>query len=258
MLPRSRADAIAAFLSGAGSAGGAQADPDLSLGNFRSSSRAGSLGHLLTGVLHGVRVDFAAGANGAGTGSLEATDVSSLRWTPPGGTPGGAVAIADGEQKLLEGSDPSKFVLVTRTSADDLSGVAGVELVPVFNDVIAQADQGPSKPVQYRLVVLKNGPHQAVRALRVWLGDCTHVVAIALEQPASQPDGAFQTVASATTAPTGVTFVSPTSAVHADAIAVGTLNPNDQVGIWIRRDATAAVATPRAELGIAFSYTAVG
>ena len=85
-----------------------------------------------------------------------------------------------------------------------------------------------------------------------------HAVAIAVEEPASQPDGAFQTIADEQTAPKGVSFVSPTSDVHVDVISVATLGPSEQVAIWVRRSLAAATASARSRLGIEWSYRAVG
>lgn len=258
---RTRADALSMYLTGAAGAGGVQADPDLSLGGHRSSSRAGTLGYLLSGSLPGVRIDYAAGENGSGIGALDAAGVDELVWTPPGGTQGDPVAIADGEQKLLEGGDgdASKFILVTRTSAEDLAGGYTVELLPVFNDVIGSANWSTDGfAMEYRCVCLKNGPGGVVKDLKVWLGTNTNAVAIAKEDPASQPDGAFQTIPDPVTAPTGLSFVSPTSAVHVDVITVARLNPNEQLALWIRRDMTLASATARAQVAIAWSYTLIG
>jgi hypothetical protein len=259
-LSRSRADAIALFLSGAVGAGGVQADPDLSLGGYRSSSRCCGLTPALATILPGVLIEFASGANGIGTGMLSASDVGSLAWCPPGADAGGSViAIANGETKLLEGADPTQFLVVTRTSADDLSGGAAVELVEAFNDVLGQADASlPSATPTYRAVFFKNGPTQTVRNLKVWIGEATDVVQIALEQPASQPDGAVQSIANETTAPTGLSFVTPTSAVHVDVLTVATLKPNEQVAVWIKRNLGAAAAAARARLGLDWSYTVVG
>jgi hypothetical protein len=256
--PRTRADALSLFQTGAVSAGAGQADPALSLGGYRASNRAGGRSMLLGPALRGVRIDYAAGANGAGTGSLQATGAGSLGWTPPGGARGAAVAIANGQTKLIEGADPAQFVIVTRTSADDLAGAAAVELLDVCNDVLGQADGEVPAGTTYRCVCLKNGPAQTVTGLKVWLGDCTDDVAIALEQPGSQPDGAFQVIANEAAAPTGVSFVSPTSAAHADVITVAALGPDEQVAIWTRRDLSAAAATPKGRLSLGWSYRVTG
>jgi hypothetical protein len=238
-LPRTRADALAMYLSGAASAGGTQTDPDLSLGGYRSSSRGGSLGVLLSRPIPNVRVDYAAPGNGTGDGLLAAAGDDSLAWTPPGEESGAAVTILNGEQRLLEGPTGSaaKFLLVTRTSADDLAGACSVKLTQTFNDVFGQAnaDVSLANVPTYRCVVFKNAS-AVIRSLTIWLGALAdHRIRLAIEQPASQPDGAFQTIANETTAPTGLSFVGPTSAGDPTAIVVATMRPNEQVGLWIER-----------------------
>jgi hypothetical protein len=231
---RTRADALTAYLAGATSAGGAQANPDLSFGQYRSSTRAASLGVLLAAPLPTVRVDFAAPGNGAGVTA---------------------------QQQLVEGADPSAYLLVTRLTADAMAGTAAVTLTRSFNDVFGQSDDpnvAAPLPTTYRLVVLRAGG-AVIRNLKVWLGTCDHVVSIGLESPATQPDGTFQTTASEFAAPAAVTFVQPTSSVHADVLNVPTLAPGNTVGVWVSRTVPAiAAATPRARLGLHWSYTAVG
>src|SRR5688572_24900429 len=114
-----RADALRLYLSGAASDGGAQADPNAALGNYRSSTEVEVLAATITSPIANVTVDYVAGANGTGSGSLAATGADTLAWTPPGGTQGTAVTILNGETKILEGgsSAANKFIRVTRTSA---------------------------------------------------------------------------------------------------------------------------------------------
>ena len=170
---KTHADALRAYLTGAGSDGGAQADPDASLGNYRSSSEAELLGHTVTSPISNVTILFVAGANGEGAGSLAATDDDDLAWTPPGGSQGAAVTILNGETKILEGSDVDKYIRVTRTSADALSGTATVTLAKVLNNLLgldnissAEAAAGDD---EYRCLCLKNESAADVTVLKVWL-----------------------------------------------------------------------------------------
>jgi len=250
-LINQRADSLRLYLSGASSDAGTQADPALSLGNFRSTTRCGSLGYILTSPIAGARVDFVSGANGTGTGTLYAPTVNTLAWTAPGGTQGEAVTIANGETRVIEDADAGKFIIVTRTSADDLTGTSSARLVNIYNDVFGQTNAAAGTGNAYRCVVLKAGA--TINHLRVWIDASVSNVAIALEQPSSQPSGSFTTIANATTSP-GLIFVSPTSASHADALAVQVLAPNEQVAVWIRRDLTAIDAGPRYEVPIRWSY----
>jgi hypothetical protein len=254
---RRRGDSIALYLTGAATAGGTQPNPALSLGGYRSSTRTGGRSFLLSEAVRGITIDFVSGANGTGTGSLQAVDDDTLGWTPPGGERGDAVAIAKGETKLIEGGDPTQFVVVTRTSAGPLQGASGVELLPAFNNVFGQAD-GITGDVTYRAIVLKNGPATTVRNLLIWLGDVTNPTQIALDTSAAQPDGAFEVVGDENTGPSGVAFVAPDSAVHVDVLSVPKLKPNEQVAVWIERSLSAADATPKGRLGIRWSYTVAG
>lgn len=134
---KTHADSVRMYLTGAASDGGAQADPDASLGNYRSSTEVVFLSHTITSPISNITVDFIGGANGEGNGSLAATGVDTLTWTPPGGTAGAAVTILNGETKILEGGGaPGKFIRVTRTSATDLSGTATVATAHSFNNLV--------------------------------------------------------------------------------------------------------------------------
>ena len=169
-----RADALRVYLTGAVSDGGAQADPDLSLGNYRSSSLALALGVEVRRPIPGVQVDFVAGANGAGIGSLAAVDADRLAWTPPDGDQGEPVAIADGETKVLEADgDPDAYVRVTRSGAADLSGTADLVLAPRLNGVLGfdnvSSGEASAGDDEYRCLCLKNEAARRLEDLAVWI-----------------------------------------------------------------------------------------
>jgi hypothetical protein len=150
--------------------------PSESLGGFQSASRVNQLGFCLSGFIKGIVIERVSGANGEGYGSLEAIDGDSLRWTAPGGSPGEAVQIANGETKLLESGDDeySKFVVVSCHTADELKGSATVELVPVFNNVIGSSNVSDAErqagEVKLRCIAYKN-MHSTdnAKALKIWL-----------------------------------------------------------------------------------------
>lgn len=261
---QTRADLLAAYLSGAGVDDGDQPEPAAALGGYRSSTRADGFGVLVRQPIPGVRIDYASPANGIGDGSLRALDLETLVWTPPDdGTAappaaGVPVVIALDETKLVAGDDAGQFLLVTRTTASDLVGQSTVRLTRSFNDLFGQSDVdvSVSTAATHRLLVLKAGTGGAVKNLKVWIGTSDGAVRIAREDPASQPDGAFQTIADETAAPAGVTWVSPDSAVHVDVISVPTLSPGNLLGIWMERTA-AATASPRQSLSIHWSAAIV-
>ena len=248
-LPETRADALVAYLSGADEDGGVQGDPALSLGGFRSSSRAASLGVLIDDPIRGLRVDFASPGNPLGFGGVDGVGVGSLRalsddvivWTPPDGDApaarGPAVTIASGQQRLVEGADPAAYLLVTRTGAEPLVGQSTLTLTRGYNDLFGQSNVADvaDAPRTYRLLVLRNAGGGTIRDLRVWIGDCDHPVRLGREDPDSQPAGGYQTIADESQTPGGVTFGAPSSPNHAATITVPRLAAGHQVGIWIER-----------------------
>lgn len=166
-------DALRWYLTGAASDGGAQADPDAALGNYRSSTRYGSMGFRAKGGTTNVTIEFVAGANGLGTGRIRAASTSTLAWTPPGGTEGTAVTIANGQTRVLEGDgDNDAFVVVTRDTTADLLGTTNVTCTDVFNglwDNISSAERVAGE-TEYRCLCLKNGGSYEADATRLWLG----------------------------------------------------------------------------------------
>lgn len=165
------ADAIRVYLTGAASDGGAQADPDASLGKYRSSTRLDSLGVEVSGGPSNITVVFASADNGTGDGTLTTKSADSMAWTPPGGSEGATVTIANGETKQFPGSDDDAFVVVSRTSADALSGNATLTLSDAFNnlwDNVADAER-VAGDVEIRCICLKNEDSSQVTSLKAWL-----------------------------------------------------------------------------------------
>ncbi len=156
-----RADGLRVFLTGASVDGGAQVDPDLSLGNFRSSTLALFLSFIVTNPISNLTVDFVAGSNGEGAGSLEATGDDTFRWTPPGGSAGADVTILNGETKIAEGgADKVKYIRVSRTTGANLSGTATVTTTINFNGLVGFDNVGSGEAAagdtEYRAAMFKN------------------------------------------------------------------------------------------------------
>lgn len=171
---KTRADSVRLYLTGAGSNGGAQTDPDAALGNYRSSTLLVFFDVDVTNPIANVTIAHVSGANGEGSGTITAATTGSLTWTPPGGTAGPAVAIADGETKILEGGGaPGKFVRVSRTSATDLAGAATLDLTYKFNDLIGfddvDAAEAAAGDVEYRALMLKNEAAATVKNTKVYI-----------------------------------------------------------------------------------------
>lgn len=158
-----RADAFRVFLTGAASHAGAQTDPNLSLGNFQSSTLAPSFTWVRTNAISGIDIDAVSGENGAGAGTLIAFGVDDLKWTPPGGSQGTAVTILNGESKLVEGGGANgrnQFVRVTRTSASDLTGTETLTTTIAYNNVfgfddVTSAEQAAGDD-EYRAFCIRN------------------------------------------------------------------------------------------------------
>jgi hypothetical protein len=166
------ADVLGLFLTGATSDGGSQPDPSLSFGNYRSSSEENQAGFFLNSSIRGVIIEKVAGANGVGLGSLQAVGGNSLRWTAPNDSPGEVVAIANNETKMLQsGGDASKYIIVSRHTASDLTGSATVNLVSVFNNAIGSSNVPDSEAlVKLRCLAIKNVSSAVITNLKVWLG----------------------------------------------------------------------------------------
>lgn len=166
-------DALRFYLTGAASDGGAQADPNLSLGKFRSSTEELPLSWVITGGIAGITVEFVSGANGTGAGTLTATGSSEVKWTPPGGTQGAAVSIANGETKIIEAGASAfdKFVRVTRTSAGALSGTATLTLSVAMNNVVGFDDVSSAEQAagdtEYRCIACRNVSGADIQSIKV-------------------------------------------------------------------------------------------
>lgn len=171
---KTRADSLRLYFTGAGSDGGSQTDPDASLGDYRSSTLCTFLDADITNPISNVTVNHVGGANGEGTGYIEALTVNTLAWTPPGGTQGDAVTIANGETKILEGSGaPEKFVRVSRTSATDLSGTATLDLTYTYNDITGfddvSAAEASAGDVEYRGLMIKNDAANTIKNVTAYI-----------------------------------------------------------------------------------------
>lgn len=175
--PMTRADSLREYLTGAGSDGGSQTDPNASLGNHRSSTEAISYTSVVSNPIANITIDFISGGNNVGAADLDCTGVSTLRWRDNGGTYGAEVTILNGETKVLEASgDPGAYVRVTRTSATNLiTGTATVTLSRAKNnqfgmdDVLsAEASAGDN---EYRASMVKNVASNNVALFKRWISE---------------------------------------------------------------------------------------
>ncbi len=170
---KTRGDALRLYLTGADSDGGAQTDPDQSLGKYRSSTEVEQLGATVTNPIDNVTIDYISGANGVGSGTLQGGG-DTVFWYAPDESNGQYATIANGETKIAESETPGKYVRLKRTSADPMLGTATVALANVMNNVPGSGDissaEASAGVTKYRCIAFKND-HAAndVTLLKVWL-----------------------------------------------------------------------------------------
>ena len=172
---KTRADSLREYFTGAGSDGGAQTDPDASLGNYRSSTEAVSMAISVADAIANVTIAFAGGENTEGAGTLDADTVNTLRWKCYGGSYGASVTIANGETKIVETSgQPGQYVRVTRTSATDLTGTATITLTKSINNVFAFDDvssaEAAAGDTEYRGTIVKCENTSGITTFKRWVG----------------------------------------------------------------------------------------
>jgi len=234
-------DSIRFYLTGADSDGGVQADPDMSLGKYRSATEELPLGFELFDPIAGLVVEAASGVCGVGNGILTALGASSVAFTAPSGSQGAAVAIANGQTRIVPDDDTDKFLRVRRNSDSTLVGTATVRLVSVLNNAIGQDNvhyqESNAGHISYRCLCVKNIGAYPISDLRIWVKSGTTGIAIGKEAPSAQPAGYFtdKTGDGDELAPGGVSFYSPASRVDANVIVIGSMYPGSIYGLWVRR-----------------------
>lgn len=172
---KTRVDALRFFHTGAASHEAAQTDADLSLGKYLSSTEILPLVvEEISSPIANIGVNLIGIENGTGDGTLTATGVDDVKWTPPGGTIGNAVTILNGETKIVEGggaTGPNEFIRITRTSATDLTGTATVTIAYDLNNVYGFDDvtssEGSSGDDEYRCVGMKNVSSAQVQNIKL-------------------------------------------------------------------------------------------
>lgn len=170
------ADALREYLSGAGSDGGAQTDPNASFGNYRSSTEAPSLGIVIANAVGGVTLTFAGGGNPIGAGLLTATDSSTLTWRPFGAVGAGTgVGFSGTQNKVLEASgQPGQYLRVTGTTPFS-GGPATITLSELVNNAFGFDNVSSANALagynQYRATIVKNVSGGSVTLFKRWIGE---------------------------------------------------------------------------------------
>lgn len=171
-----RADSLREYLTGAASDGGVQTNPAASFGNFRSSTEAISFNTVITNGLANVSIDFVAGGNIPGNGTLVCVDVNDVAWNDNGEAQGSPLFLAgSGSQGIVEASgNPGAFLRITRTSASAISGGPATVTLTIaqdnyfgFDDV--SASQASAGEQEYRCSYLKNVSVGTVQNVKRWI-----------------------------------------------------------------------------------------
>jgi len=220
------------YLSGATADGVARRDASTSLGAYRSANYAHSLAHSPSSPIVGVEILFVAGKCGEGVGVLEAATTGSLTWTAPDDDAGGAVAIANGETKVLPSSSAGKFIIVRRVKAIDLTGECPVILSGLYHNAVAMDPALAGGAAEYRLLVIKNEGVGTATGIKLWVDAASTGLAVGVgvhDANGGYPD---LSIGGETVAPPGVSFTSPTS--EGTALSFN-LSQADHKGMWIRR-----------------------
>lgn len=246
------------FLTG----GASNSNPDASLGGAPSATWVRGLGALVQPkIIPALRIEDAFPANGAGAGSIEVNEAGAVLWKGPGDSYGSATAVAAGADATIPGGTAGKSLRVNREAGLGLpaGAVTALELVEIMNGVLAQknvanADRLAGKTT-YRAIMLEGTGLIGCQGLVIWLpstgGQATW--AIALETPVN---GAIQSIANETTAPTGLTFSSPST--MGAGLTIPNLSAGQLMGLWIKRTFPAAGHASLLEnVKLALSYQGV-
>lgn len=229
------------FLSG----GAGNADPNASLGGVISTTRFKSQN--ATGItIGGVTVDDAA-ENTAGSGTLAYTVVGqTLKWTPPGGAVGTAVAVGVNGTYIIRGSGTTAgylrvTIVAASLPASDVSQTATISNRDnnLYDDVTkAEALAGDTN---YRCIYIKNThASDTATSVSVWINqDSLGADTISIgADPAGVGNGTSTgvatTIVNEATAPAGVTFSQPLS--EGAAINLGTFTFGTGAALWIKRN----------------------
>ena len=236
------------YTTGASDVGRTQRDEAASLGGNRSSTEARSMTWECRDPMVGVEILAVSALNGRGFGSLNAVTENSLSWTPPGGTEGDAVTLASGDEAMLTGFGSNAWIRVRRISTIPMSGAHAVQCLDIYNNVIGMGNVASADAVsgktEYRAIMGRNPFAGPAINVKIWLdADANDHFAIGYEAAVG---GAIQTIASPTTAPTGITWVTGTTS--ATGITIPSVNAGGDFGLWMRRTIPADSAPSPSEL----------
>lgn len=234
--------------------------PEDSLGGVASQYQVKWWAHEINNIIPAIRIDYIFPANGEGNGSLVVID-GLLYYTPPGGGQGEGLWIADGETRVIAGSDLNKALIVTRTAGFAFEGLMTFEIYPSYNGLAAMNDLTSAQRVagytSYRAAYLKNVSPFTVSDIKIWtptdsLTPRQSVYSLGTEDPSSGTEE-IQTIPDEATAPSGVSFDVYES--EFDALEIASLLPGEGVGLWLEKEfPSAGIVNPAEFVIIAFQH----
>lgn len=196
-------DNIRVYLTGVVVAEDPQIDPNLSLGNLKSSNEVEGMHVSVTNPIWGVKVLYASSSNGIGVSNILAAAVNDeLQYSAPGDDYGTAVVIANGETKTLYSLDTTKWVRVIRDTSNALTGSMRLTLSYGMNNLFD--DSTVSGEEDYRCIAVTNDSDTLVSNVEMWCDDTE--IKLGLDPIAAGP--AFDTSGrDDNTVPVGVVFL---------------------------------------------------
>lgn len=231
------------FLSG----GGANLQPNQSLGGYRSTTKIISETVDDNTPLSGVTINYASD-NGTGTGTLFFDfSENTLAWSAPGEILGAPVDVSiTGSYTLF--SDASGYIHVSVDSANlpfaDAS--APLSISQTMNNLFDDIEKAESiaGDTEYRCFYIRNEDTETFYDAKIYIkSQPTGADSLAL---GIDPQGVHNvtettaTLANESTAPGSVTFTSPT---QGSPLSIGDIGSGYQVAIWIRRTVPANTLT---------------
>lgn len=169
---------------------------------------------------------------------------TTLQYTAPGDTIGAAVNVGAGGTFEIASNNTDLFINVTviggslpgSDQSDNLTITQGDNLQNLFDNITA--NQATTGITDYRALIIKNESGGLLQVLKFFIEqeslNLETSYEIAIERPSNDINGFIQTIASPTTAPTGLTFSKPTVALGL-AIAQTDLPDTNIYGLWVKR-----------------------
>lgn len=167
-----KADSLRRLLTGATSDGGAQTDPNLSLGGYRSNTRDAGLVIVHPNDIASLTIDYMSESCLAGIHTLTIDSSEVITFTPSGGVAGDGVTLTSGETAMIESSDPNKYVIITRNDAVTLIADSyGEGVLTATNTLVAMGDVHTSEGIvgssTFRAMALHNPTTSAINDVMV-------------------------------------------------------------------------------------------